>query len=59
MNAVKLIFKNKEYNYTTSVSNKVGLEEAKEYFLGTIFNLGSYPIENLQECIDIKFIKRK
>lgn len=55
LNAVKVIFANPAYNYITSVSATTTKKSAEEYFVGQKFNLGSYPIENMQKCIKIIF----
>ena len=54
-NSVKVIFRNPKYNYTTSVSDATTEETARIYFVNTSFDLGVYPNEDLQVCIDIKF----
>jgi hypothetical protein len=53
MKAVKVIFADNQYNYTTSVNPKATNEELKKYFVGAVFNLGVYPVENMQKCINI------
>jgi hypothetical protein len=58
MNSVKVIFDNKENNYTTSVSSKTTKESAKKYFVGTSFNIAPYPYEIFEECISIEFINQ-
>jgi hypothetical protein len=58
MNSVKVIFNNPENNYTTSVSSNTTKESAEKYFVGTSFNIASYPYEMLKECIAIEFINR-
>jgi hypothetical protein len=55
LNSVKVIFENPKYNYTTDVSSSTTEASAKKYFVGKFFNVGIYPIENLQKCIGIKF----
>jgi len=57
MNAIKVIFKNPIYNYVTSVNPKVTEEEIKKYFVNTVFDVGSYPEENPQKCIEIEILK--
>ena len=54
-NSVKVIFANSKYNYTTSVSDKTTEEDARKYFVNTSFDMGIYPVEDLQMCIDIEF----
>jgi hypothetical protein len=55
LNSVDVLFENPEYNYTTSVSQFITEEEARKYFVGTTFDVGSFPEENPQVCIDIRF----
>lgn len=56
-NAVKVYFKNRKYNYTTTVGANVTEEDAKKYFLNKYFNVGTYPKEILQKPTKIKFFK--
>jgi len=55
LNTVYVKFKDEKYNYYTSVNAQCSLEELKSYFIGKYFNLGVYPIENMQKCIKIDF----
>jgi hypothetical protein len=55
LNSVKVKFSDKSNNYWTSVSEKATKESCKAYFVGQIFNVGIYPVEDLQECIGIEF----
>lgn len=55
--AVRVFFKNPKYNFTTTVSNHVTEESAKEYYVNKLFNVGTYPKEVLQKCIRIKLFK--
>ncbi len=57
MNAIKVIFKNPIYNYVTSVNPKVSEEDIKKYFVNTVFDVGSFPTENHQQCISIEILK--
>lgn len=59
MKTVKVIFKNEKYNYYTSVSEQTTKESAKDYFVNTVFDVGSYPHENMQECIKIELREYK
>lgn len=45
-------FENPEYNYSTSVNGDLSDEKIKKYFIGTTFDLGNYPNEDMQTCID-------
>jgi hypothetical protein len=53
MKTVKVMFADSQYDYTTSVNPKATNEELKKYFIGARFNVGAYPVENMQECINI------
>ena len=57
MNAVKVKFKNPSYDYVTSVSDSVTEADARKYFVGNRFDLGVFPKEDFQKCIDIEFSK--
>lgn len=59
LGVVKVIFENPEYNYTTNVGVNVTEEEARNYFVGKMFNVGIYPKQNMQKAIDIEFSKSK
>jgi hypothetical protein len=52
---VEVIFANPKYNYSTSVNGDLTEKEAREYFVGNVFDRGAYPRENMQKVIDIKF----
>ena len=53
MKTIKVIFENPIYNYITSINPKTTEAEIRKYFIGTPFNLGSYPVEDFQTCINI------
>ena len=55
LSSVDVIFENAAHNYSTSMSKKTTEEDAKKYFIGQVFNVGAYPIEDMQEPISIKF----
>ena len=57
LNKVIVKFENPNYNYSTSVSSKTNSVSAKQYFVNKFFNIGAYPIENLQKCTSIEFIE--
>jgi hypothetical protein len=59
LGVVKVIFENPEYNYITNVGVNVTEEEARNYFVGKMFDVGVYPKENMQKVIDIEFSKSK
>ena len=52
---VEVIFANSEYNYSTSVSDTTNEKNAREYFVGKWFNMGSYPKELMMQVKDIIF----
>lgn len=55
LNTVKVLFENHDYNYSTSVSHNITEEGCKGYFVGKSFDMGAYPLENMQKCIGIEF----
>lgn len=55
MNSVKVIFKNSNFNYITTVSDQIDKQKAKSYFVGSFFDVGMFPNENLQKCNKIAF----
>lgn len=55
MGLVKVKFNNPKYNYSTSVSGDISESEARKYFVGKMFDVGTYPKENMQKAIDIEF----
>ena len=55
MNTVKVMFAINTLDYCTSIN---GTEESvRSYFVGQWIDMGVYPTENMQQCIDIQFIK--
>ena len=56
MKTIKVIFENPDYNYITSVNLKTTDKENIDYFVNTVFNVGCYPVENMQKCIKIEFL---
>lgn len=61
MNKVEVIFEDSTYNYTASVSEQTTEQDAKKYFVGTLFNCGvdENGVEDLQECISINYTSKK
>jgi hypothetical protein len=55
LNSVIVKFDNSDYNYTTCVSLTATRESCEKYFINTWFNVGSFPIENMQKCTSILF----
>ena len=66
MKTAHVKFKNSKYNYFTSVNPALTDEQIKDYFIGTVFNLGGMgydhktdkevEIDNLQQCIDCEVL---
>ena len=54
--AVLVKFENESYNYKTRVSGTAGEEGILAYFVGQYFDVGTYPVENIQKSIGIEFI---
>jgi len=57
---VEVIFKDKKYNYKTSVNGDCTDESLRDYFIDTCFDLATYSepyIMNVQRCIDIKITR--
>jgi len=52
---VDVIFSNPKFNYSTNVNSELTEKEARDYFVGNIFNVGSFPKEQMEDVIDIKF----
>jgi len=55
LNTVKVKFEDSTNDYTTNVSTQTTEITAMQYFVGKRFNVGSYPVENMQQCIGIEF----
>ena len=55
--SVYVMFKNPEYNYFTSMGSNVTKEMAEKYFIGNSFNVGTYPNEQFETVIGIKYSK--
>jgi hypothetical protein len=53
----KVMFNNSKYNYMTSLSAQCAKQDAQDYFIGGTFDVGVYPIENMQTCIGIEYSK--
>lgn len=57
LQVVRVEFADSIYNYETSVSWTVKLSDLRDYFVGSRFDMGSYPIEDMQTCTSIKLIE--
>jgi len=55
LNSVKVLFEDSIYNYPTNVSSQTTEIKAMQYFVGKCFNMGVFPVENMQQCIGIEF----
>ena len=53
----KVMFNDSKYNYMTSLSAQCAKQDAQDYFIGQTFDVGVYPIENIQTCIGIEYSK--
>lgn len=58
LNVVYVKFEVSAYNYHTNVSPTTTEKQARDYFVGTSFNMGAYPHENFRKCIDIEFTNK-
>jgi hypothetical protein len=54
MKSVKILFSDSKHNYSTSINPKCSEEDIKKYFLNKWFNVGAYPIENMQKCVSVE-----
>jgi hypothetical protein len=52
---VRVKFADPKYNYETNVSGSITEEQARNYFVGKMFDVGVYPNQNMQRVIDIDF----
>lgn len=57
LHTVEVMFKDPKYNYFTSVSPTATEESSRKYFVGKKFNVESFPKEQMEEVVDIRFIK--
>lgn len=48
------MFEDQANNYKTPVNGKLTDQEIKEYFINNVFNVGAYPVENVQICINVE-----
>ena len=55
LNTVKVLFADPQHNYSTNVSAQTTEITAVQYFVGKRFNVGSFPVEDMQQCIGIEF----
>jgi len=56
LNSVEVLFDDPKYNYMTSTSPQSTERSCKDYFVGETFNLGTYPKDDYQRCVDINFL---
>jgi hypothetical protein len=54
LQSVLVKFKDSRLNYRTSVSHTSTLESLTKYFVGQSFDMGSFPDENMKQCIGIE-----
>ena len=57
LHTVEVMFENPEYNYSTVVAPTATEESSRKYFVGKKFNVASFPKEQMEEVVDIKFIQ--
>ena len=55
LNSCKVHFEDSSFDYETSLSADTTEITAMQYFVGTKFNVGSYPQEIMRTCIGITF----
>jgi len=55
LNTVKVKFEDSINDYTTNVSSQTTEITAMQYFVGKRFNVGCFPVEDMQQCIGIEF----
>jgi len=55
LNSVKVMFADSSNNYETDVSSQTTKMDAIKYFVGNYFDMGIYPVEDMQQCIGIEF----
>lgn len=58
LQAIEVIFSDPKHNYKTSVSWTISESNLRDYFVNQTFNVGQYPTDDWQECIDINLIVR-
>ena len=54
--SVSVKFKNKKYNYITSMASHVTQEIAEAYFVGNWYDVGLYNREVLRQVISVKVL---
>lgn len=54
MKVVKVIFKDSKYNYMTNINGSE--EKVRDYFVDAWLNMGVFPNEDMQQCIDIEMM---
>jgi len=54
--SVKCFYANGEIT-STNVNGQCSNDEIEKYFVGTYFDLGSYPKENMVKCIDVEITR--
>ena len=55
MRSVRVLFDNDNFSYQTSISANSTAKSLSEYFLGKMFNIANYPIENMAKCTRVEF----
>lgn len=47
-------FEDSKHNYVTSVNGNLSDDQIKSYFVNKYFNVGHYPVDNLQKCVAVE-----
>ena len=53
---VTVKFSDSRYNYQTSVVAECSDSEISRYFVRQWFDVGVYPVENMQQCLGIEIL---
>lgn len=56
LKTVSVLFNDNTLNYKTSVNGECSEESLRKYFVGKFFDMGSFPVENMQKCINIEIL---
>lgn len=59
MPSFKVKFENPKYDFVTTMSPNITLEDAEDYYVGRYFNVGVYPKENMQKVVSVEYLGRK
>jgi hypothetical protein len=59
MPSFKVKFENPKYDFVTTMSPNITLEDAEDYYVGRYFDVGVYPKENMQKVVSVEYLGRK